>query len=362
MGTALTVEQAEALYGLTAAQVDRLARLTYERVVASIRAGQAPREAIAAAMQAFSGPYKEALAGALSDILGRTVGTAEVGAWRIGEVTLSQRLYQGARQTSAAARQVIADYTRWAGDSRKLALELFEGYGFKADEVLKPSVRLPRYMRDALAEGEVAAVLARIQASRLKTGPLRAAYLQALDAVLDGSGQAARDKALRVAVYERHRYFANRIAQTELHRAQTDRIAAELMADEGIEIVEVRLSQSHSEPDICDLLAGQDRYGLGPGIYPKALAPKPGFHPFCRCLLRPRVDLTGTKPTRERTGAAATYLRGMDEREAAVVAGSKAKRDAILKGAPVAEVVDAGRPEAYRLSTLGDAAKGGKKT
>lgn len=41
-----------------------------------------------------------------------------------------------------------------------------------------------------------------------------------LDAILGDAGQEAIDKALFVAVQERYRYFANRIAQTELSRAQ----------------------------------------------------------------------------------------------------------------------------------------------
>lgn len=356
MGRALTPDEVEGLYGLTKAQIERLTDMTYQRIVADIRSGKAPREAISAALSAFSGPYYEIMSDALGTVLGRAMGTLEVKAWPVGQVTLSQALYRGARETAARALRVVADHLKFGHDARKLALELFEGYGFRADEVLKPAVRLPAYMRDAGLEGEVTALLARIQASRLKTAPLRAGYLQALDAILAGSGQDALDKALRVAVYERHRYFANRIAQTELHRAHTDQLARELMADAAIEIVEYRLSASHPEPDICDVFAHQDAFGLGPGLYPKAKAPKPPQHPFCRCLLRPRIDLTGSKPGKERPGAAATYLRTLDERTAARVAGSQAKRAAVLNGKSLSAVLDAGRPEGYRLAVLGDVA------
>jgi hypothetical protein len=77
------------------------------------------------------------------------------------------------------------------------------------------------------------------------------------------------------------RYFANRIAQTELHRAFTTKQAADLMEDEEVEWVQWRLSVTHPRPDICDLHAHVDRYGLGPGVYPKPLAPLPPAHPHC---------------------------------------------------------------------------------
>jgi hypothetical protein len=44
------------------------------------------------------------------------------------------------------------------------------------------------------------------------------------------------------------------------------------------------LSKSHKVTDICDTLASQDLYGLGPGVYPKdKLLPKPA-HPHCICF------------------------------------------------------------------------------
>lgn len=45
--------------------------------------------------------------------------------------------------------------------------------------------RLPKYLDDAVLNGEMDALMARIQATQLKP-PLRAAYLQALDQVLAG--------------------------------------------------------------------------------------------------------------------------------------------------------------------------------
>lgn len=125
--------------------------------------------------------------------------------------------------------------------------------------------------------------------------------------------------------------------------------------------MEIRLSGTHPAPDICDLHAKQDKYGLGPGLYPKGQAPRPPFHPFCRCLLRPRIDLVGAKIGRERKGAGAAYLRSLSPGEAARVAGSKAKQDAILDGASVEKVIDAGKPKPYLTQTLTDVSSDGKQ-
>jgi hypothetical protein len=120
-----------------------------------------------------------------------------------------------------------------------------------------------------------------------------------------------------------------------------------------MEIVEYRLSQSHPKPDICDLYTRMDRYGLGPGLYPREHCPKPPLHPFCRCLLRPRLDLHGVKVGRPRKAAAASVLRATGQSEGARIAGSRAKRAAILGGENLEEVLNEGRAEAYRIQTLG---------
>ena len=55
------------------------------------------------------------------------------------------------------------------------------------------------------------------------------------------------EKKLKVAFYERNRYFANRIARTELHRAYTDQQSREWMQEKRIEYVELRLSAKHTQ-------------------------------------------------------------------------------------------------------------------
>lgn len=72
---------------------------------------------------------------------------------------------------------------------------------------------------------------------------------------------------------------AMRLMRTELNRAHGE---AYMMGGEGTPgFIGWRylLSPAHPEPDICDLLASQNLYGLGPGVYPtRAKTPWPA-HP-----------------------------------------------------------------------------------
>ena len=134
-----------------------------------------------------------------------------------------------------------------------VALQLYEGYGFRrpGDEPLqinRNNPLLPRYLREALLpiselSDELRKHFARLQADGLTTQALRAAYLdvlRAFDALEEGKGWDAVEKALRVAVHEKARYQANRIAQTELHRAYAEARALELMDDPDVQWVQWR--------------------------------------------------------------------------------------------------------------------------
>jgi hypothetical protein len=165
-------------------------------------------------------------------------------------------------------------------------------------------------------------------------------------------------KRLDVAFQERMRYFANRIAQTELARAHVDQRAAEIMADDQISVVRWSMSGTHPQTDICDLFAKQDKFGLGPGCYPKGKAPKPPAHPFCRCMLQP-VITKDAADARENPASEREFLRKMMKQdgisEAAKVMGGRAKLAAALINAPIDEVINIHKPKPYRLGRAGDA-------
>ena len=342
------------LLGRVADKIGTLASQQLDRVKDALGLKRKPsRQQLIDLLREFDEPYADTLRDFIGEIQDRPITRADMLAWKIGDIVLSDRLYQQARDTSARVQRIIADFTRYGHSARDIAMELYEGYGFRDQDTLVPLVRLPRYMQNAVLNGEMDALLARIQATQLRTDGLRAGYVQALEQILNGSGQDAVDRALQVAVEERYRYFANRIAQTELARVHTEQRARELLADDNIEVVQYRMSQTHRVTDICDYFARTDGYGLGPGMYPKDACPVPPIHPFCRCVLAPRLDkkLRNARPNPE---AGREFLRSLDPHEAALVAGSKAKREALLAGATVDSILNPGRPEPYRLRRVKD--------
>jgi hypothetical protein len=203
--------------------------------------------------------------------------------------------------------------------------------------------------------GQIDRLFARIQASDLTTGALRAAYselLDALDGLQDDAGRALLEKRMEAAFYERMRQFATRIARTELHRAYMQREALILMDDDAIQYVQVRRAPG-GEPCICTLFAGRDLYGLGPGVYPKAAAPMPPFHPHCRCVVSPRLDLNGRTAQERDEAANAYFLSKLDGPIAARVVGSRAKLEQALSGVSPEAIANGGRDPLYWVRTVG---------
>lgn len=267
----ITYDRYLAILAESDASVRRAAEAAFVRLLEKIRAGDNPQAALKAVLKEFNASAIAGFAEALNAILESSLGPKQIAAYKVGKVKLSDALYANAQAVAANTQQIIEKHMQGLHDARELRKALYEGYSFQDDplKVIKP---LPKYLQVEFDKFKAAA---------LKTPALRAAYLEAIKKAEAGAGMDALEKALKVAFYERNRYFANRIARTELHRNYTDQVARELMEEEQIEYVQIRLSSKHPKTDICDRHAKLDAYGLGPGVYPKAEAPKPPFHPHC---------------------------------------------------------------------------------
>jgi hypothetical protein len=361
----LTDEQERALIAAATAGLDDELRDLLGEIMADIRAGMAPRDAVAAAMATFQGAMAETMATALSAMLQQSVGAAAVMALQVGTVSLSGKLYAEGQRVSADVEGIVRRHAAGLTDARRLALQLFEGYAFRPPgaEPLQWNANnpaLPRYLREALLDDEgIVSTLkrqfARLEVDGLTTAALRAAYsqvLEAIDQVEAGAGAELLQKRLKVAWYERMRYFSSRIARTELHRAYAEREAQIMADDPDIEYVQVRRVPGRTTPCICSLMAGRDRYGLGPGVYPKREAPVPPFHPFCQCRTVPRTDLTGRRLPREADESADRYfLQRVGQPLAGRIMGSQAKAEAVLRGVAPEAVINSTRDPAYRIKT-----------
>ena len=337
-------EQYLSLLSAAARAVALAAELALLRLLDLIRQGEAPQPALALVLAEFRAGTIEGFREALETILQARVSTAAAGDWRVGRVRLSDALYADSLAVAAAARPIIERHLQGPQSARALALALYEGYDFKADplKVVKP---LPKYLQREFD---------RFAAAKLKTPALRAAYLQAIEKAEAQAGAKALEKALKVAFYERNRYLANRIAQTELHRAYTDRQAREMMGQDRVQYVRVYLSRQHTarDTDICDYHTRADLHGLGPGTYPKASCPKPPFHPHCRCHLGIAL-LPKIKP-QYRAGAEQSFLRSLSPDEARRVAGGQGRLERALKGESLESICNAGQDPFYLWKKLGD--------
>ena len=365
----MTPTQERALLEATAKGLDDDIRQAFERLMQLIRDGVAPRDAVQQVMQSFSQEYAQLLSDALSGVLAMSIGTDAALALEVGTVQLSAKLYAQSQTVSQVVQGVADRHLRGFADARALALELFEGYAFRPPEAeplqFKPSnPKLPKYLREALLsdsgmQGDMTRAFARLQADNLKTEALRAAYKQALAALDDiqaGKGAALLEKRLQTAFYERMRYFANRIAQTEIHRAYMKREAAILLDDEEVEFVQIRRRPNAESVCMCSLYAGRDKYGLGKGVYPKRAAPVPPFHPHCRCVISPRLDLTGRKERPADPEADRYFLRSVGQSMAQRIAGSEDKLNRVMRSGDATEVYNAGIPAAYQVKALAQVA------
>lgn len=350
--------------------IDALALAAFEKMWRTLVANPDldPREVIQAAQAEFGGAFAEQLAEAFSDMLQRSIGVAEVRALPVGEITLSRRLYLHGVTTAAEVLALVREHAKGVTQARELSLALYDGYS-PADGIQRPlegraRAELPKALRalteDPAARRELTALQVRgqQQAARVKSEALRAAYTEAFKAWEDGAGAEALQRKLEIAQREKNRFFANRIAQTELARAHQAQVARELMDDDLTTVVQVKMNPAHPKTDICDLHASADLWGLGTGCYPKEKAPAPPFHPFCWCRLKMRPSLDAADAKRAPDGEAG-FLRLLTDDQAAKVMGSRGRADEVLGGTPARTVINRGVDRAYRLATLAEAAKRG---
>ncbi len=117
------------------------------------------------------------------------------------------------------------------------------------------------------------------------------------------------------------------------------------------------MSASHPKYDICDYHSKLNAYGKGAGIYPKAKAPKPPFHPHCLCRISPRVDLDQPKDTpKTNKSAERAFINSLQKRDAIAIIGSEAKyfNYRMDKDLSVLDIVDKGKPKGYETRLVGD--------
>ena len=261
---------------------------------------------------------------------------------RADKITLSKALYTELREVKNSVKSVIKTAIKEQKSANELAKMLYEGYDFKTDP-LKVKRKFPKYLWEKSAKTKV---------KNIKTPALRTAYSK----LLKDESKLVANQALKVAGYEKARYYAKRIALNETARAYNDARAFEYASSNDIQVVKIQMSITHPRTDICDYYAGVDKYGLGAGVYPKDKAPVPPFHPFCRCQMIPKYADEYAKP-KLNADADKEYLSGLKEWQRARILGSKAKANEALKTGDINSVFNAMKPERYKVKSINEVAK-----
>lgn len=254
-------------------------------------------------------------------------------AWAPDGLTLSERTTKGRAGVLNTVINLLRDARRRGDSYKKTALQLFDGY--KKGGVI-PQQDIPKFMtelfhlsaREGYKELEYRAKLRRVQYAlqRLKTPALKSAYSMLVKAI-DERNDKALHKAIYSATQERTRYFAERIARTELSRAYIDGFLAQYDADDSVKAYRWRLSSVHPVFDICDVHAEANLYGLGKGVYPKGKVPQLPAHPHCLCYLMPVRDLGDKEPHENIEKGGREYLDGLPLKQRQAILGVHGEKD-----------------------------------
>ena len=185
------------------------------------------------------------------------------------------------------------------------------------------------------------------------------AYTQVVDACYSGNAKAL-DKAINVAVNERTRYYAERIARTETAKAWYDGFIVRAKADSDVVAFRWNLSSRHPVYNICNLYAYADLYGLDAGIYPMDAVPSIPVHPHCMCMLsevyKGEVDASQSKDNAKKGGE--EWLDGLSSIERKQLLGVKGA-EAYSKGADWRQYMPSYKAAGEPVSRLEDLQSGG---
>lgn len=285
--------------------------------------------------------YNDAVADLLSESIGaelaktftRTVPTVVPTA-----VALSDLLYNNSALVSSQTTQLLSTAGEVGTTAQDLALQLYEGYDFNDKEVLDIVDKLPNYLTEFLDGGNLDDFLD--VANNLKTKPLKVATKAIIDALEKANEKALHD-ALAVVLEEKARYYADRIAKTEIQRAKELANAKDMMLDPNIKFVKWQLSSRHRIFDICDLYANMDM-GYGAGIYPVGQSPAIPLHPFCMCKVVPHYH----NPTqKDKPNPIDDFMDKLTPHQQRDIAGSWDKLGEYLNGTPLLDILNTARPK-----------------
>lgn len=326
-------------------RIDKLAKKLYREVLAEYNAQgeSADRKAIGELLDEKLSQYNEAtkeiIEGKVFDALGKDTKFVSTKFSPLSGTKLSEKLYKNSKKVANESLELLNQGIQAKKPIREISKKLYDGYGFNDKEVLDVKKKLPKYLQRELKRGKVSKELVKY-VDKLKTKPLKTALKQIVKK-MDDVNKIGLEKVLKVALEEKSRYYATRIADTESHRARNLSRAKEYMEDDDIEFVKFQLSSRHPMTDICDYYANLD-VGYGAGIVPKEQMVTLPLHPHCHCRYQPYYK----KVKKRRIKNPQVYtMEKFSLRDQQRIAGSFDKLRQFKEGMPIERVFNSVRPE-----------------
>lgn len=288
------------------------------RIKQLLAQGKSPKEAIEQVFKEFGvedwlqasvsnvlvATAKDALGAGLAEQLSEAVLLEALSnPWDGSGMELSAKLHGASEAMKRTITETLQSQIRLNRTAKDTAQVLYDGY--QHGNVIRQQ-ELPKYMddllrwtrrsRENLTEEERRDLQRAIRKVRDQAEELvndkstynhfRTALRNLVDKIDKGSEKSVQ-KAISVAIEEKSRYVAERIARTEAARARYDAFIARYGEDDSVVAYQWKLGSRHPAEDICDMYAHADLYGLGAGVFPKDKAPVNPAHPHCLCHYAP---------------------------------------------------------------------------
>lgn len=205
---------------------------------------------------------------------------------------------------------------------------------------------MPEYWEDLLKTQDLADFMEKI--ADIQTKDYKTALNEIADTFLKQDFDLLND-ALETAIKEKARYYADRIAITEITRVKNLTQATDILNDKDIKLVQWRLSSKHRIFDICDYYAQLD-IGYGAGIYPKDVYPAIPLHPFCQCKVTPYYHKVKKKTIKDPTKKLFDKLTPDQQRR---ILGSWDKLNDYYNGKDIIDIFNSTRPK-YPIMPMKD--------
>lgn len=279
---------------------------------------------------------KEAARGYGQELPDTAVKELAAAAWAADGMTLSERTTKARESVTGQVVEAIQQALKRNDATKTAALALFDGYRYGG---ILPEQEIPAYLNKIVSlvgsnDRSFQSAMRSVEKNlkKLNTRGMKAAYTLVKEAV-EEANEKKLDKAIYTAAQERTRYFAERIARTELARAYHDGFMAKWQDDEDCVAFKWKLSTRHPADDICDLYAKADLYGLGKGVFPKDKVPTLPVHPHCMCRLAPvmKGELKSEEHEQVEAGGRA-YIRGISPTKRMHLLGRSGVK-AVMRGA-----------------------------